>query len=49
MKQTFQVMWMTTHHVTGDSIENVINPHEYDSIKLIKLFVDNQIKANKDK
>ena len=50
MKQTFQVMRMTTHllHVIV-LIEDVINLLENDSIKLFKWFVDSQMKANKDK
>ena len=38
-----------TPYVTGDSTEDVINLLESNSIKLIKWFVDNQMKANKDK
>ena len=37
------------HTVTGDSIEDVINSLENDSIKLFKWFTDNQMKTNKDK
>ena len=36
-------------HVTGNSIEYVINSFESDSIKLFKWFTENQMKANKGK
>ena len=39
----------TPLQVTGDSIEDVINSLENDSIKLFKWFTDNQMKTNKDK
>lgn len=42
-------MWMTKHHVTGDSIKDVFNSLENDSVKLFKWFVNNQMKANKNK
>ena len=38
-----------TGYVTGDSIEDVINWLENDSIKLFNWFAGNQIKRNKDK
>ena len=38
-----------TPYVTGDSIEDAINPLENGSIKLFKWFVDNRMKAKKDK
>ena len=36
-------------YVTGETIEDVINSVEHNSIKLSKRFSDNQIKVNKDK
>ena len=36
-------------YVTGETIEDVINSVEHNSIKLSKWFSDNQIKANNDK
>ena len=36
-------------YVTGETIEDVINSVEHNSIKLSKRFSYNQIKANKDK
>ena len=36
-----------TSHVTGDSIEDVINSLENVSIKLFKLLADNQMNVNK--
>ena len=38
-----------TPYVAGDSIEDVINLLENDSIELFKWFADNQMKRNKDK
>ena len=38
-----------TGYVTGDSIEDVINWLENDSIKLFNWFAGNQMKRNKDK
>ena len=38
-----------TPYVTGDRMKDVINELENDSIKPFKWFVDNQIKAKKDK
>ena len=49
MIQILEVMLIATHHVAGDSIEDVINSLENVSIKLFKSFADNQMKANKDK
>ena len=42
-------MWMTKYHITGDSIKDVFNSLENDSVKLFKWFVNNQMKANKNK
>ena len=42
-------MWMTKHHVTGDSIKDVFNSLENDSVELFQWFVNNQMKANKNK
>ena len=39
---------VNTPYDTGDSTEDVINSLECDSIKLIKWFVDNQMRADKD-
>ena len=39
----------STPYVTSDSIEDIINSLENDSIKLFKWFVDIEMKGNKDK
>ena len=38
-----------TSCVTGDSIEDVTNPLENDSVKLFSWFRDSQMEANEDK
>ena len=40
---------MIIHYVLGDSIDDVIESLEDDSINLFKWFLDNQMKANSDK
>ena len=49
MKQTLQVMRRTTNRVRSNSVEDVINSLENDSINLFKRFASNQMKPNKDK
>lgn len=51
MKQTLQVVQMTTHHMlqVTELIKDVVNLLENDPIKLFKWFSDSQMKANKDK